>query len=167
MKVSLIQAALLAAPLCAVLPALRVQAAQTTPSTASVPADWKVYRNPIGLTFHYPSSWSMTDINGQLVLVPPGAQVPAGGTLSEIYAVMGMPVPGISRVDDPRLLPVLTRLACRNFFRNQNQPSSSMKRQPIAPSSTSPRAGPIPRWATASPWVIASSSTDAWWRTSA
>lgn len=69
-----------------------------------VPAGWKAYKNPVGLLLYYPASWQLTQLNGQLRLVPPGAQAAAGSLPSELYLVVGLPMPGISRVDDPRLL---------------------------------------------------------------
>jgi hypothetical protein len=88
-------------------PAAPEKKAVTKPATAgetSAPAGWKTYRNPVGLTFHYPPAWNLTDINGMLLLVPPGGQAPAGQMPAEIYSVVGMPVPGVSRVNDPRHL---------------------------------------------------------------
>jgi hypothetical protein len=93
----------------------RIVEAKSTPVAANVPAGWKTYRNPVGLSFRYPESWKMTDINGLLLLVPPGAEAPAGGMPSEIYNVVGMPAPGISRVDDPRLMQMADSMVGQMF----------------------------------------------------
>lgn len=95
--------------------AKNVAKANPSVNASSVPAGWKAYRNPIGLTFRYPASWNMTDVNGLLLLLPPGAKAAQGATPSEIYAVIGTPAPGVRRVDDPRLLQMADSLVAQMF----------------------------------------------------
>lgn len=92
-----------------------VTKANPSVNASPVPAGWKAYRNPVGLTFRYPASWNMTDINGLLLLVPPGAKAAQGATPTEIYAVIGTPAPGVRRVDDPRLLQMADSLIAQMF----------------------------------------------------
>lgn len=96
-------------------PDTRIAEAKPFPVAANVPAGWKTYRNPVGIMFRYPDSWKMTDINGLLLLVPPDAEAPAGNIPSEIYSVVGMPAPGVSRVDDPRLIQMADGMAAQMF----------------------------------------------------
>lgn len=122
-------------PLFATLPILLMVPSATLANpvggtAAPVPADWKTYRNPIGLTFRYPTTWKMTDLNGSLLLVPPGGEVPVGGIPAEIYNVVALPVQGINRVDDPRLLQMADGMVAQMFPYMQRSGSGEAIRLP-------------------------------------
>lgn len=112
MHLSLLLAATLAVSPSAIVPTL---AAPLTPATQTIPSSWKTYKNPIGLSFRYPDSWTMTDINGFLLLVPPGATAAPGSVPSEIYAVLALPATNFTRVDDPRLFQMADGLVAQSF----------------------------------------------------
>lgn len=84
------------------------------PRSVSVPTTWKTFTSPIGVTFRYPNTWKMTDVNGLLLLVPPGASTNPNN-LSEIYSVVSLPAPGVESATDPRLLTMADGMVGRMF----------------------------------------------------
>ena len=68
----------------------------------------KVYRHPIGFSFWYPSTWTLTEQDGYLMMTPPNAGKNADGA-TEVYLLAGEDVAaeGISSPEDQRVIDYL------------------------------------------------------------
>ncbi|MDY0004228.1 MAG: hypothetical protein RBU30_23210, partial [Polyangia bacterium] len=77
----------------------------------SAPARAKEYRHSSGLGFSYPSSWTVTEQGGALLLTPPRQAKSAQGQPLEAYLVGMQPAPGIASPTDPQVLAYLDQTA--------------------------------------------------------